>query len=308
MLTLDSTASSLTSSFSCEGLSTPPSVMVPDEELDAPMPTHRPSAGSRLLRQFKRIDLLKLPSSERRRIEREEREKSWHSVVEAQLSPSHADLVAEILDDPLMAVGRRPVGGGGKKSPGARLLATIHAAVKDKRRATTTYLTKPAVAGACSIKPKTPPAWRRSARSPRFLQQAFAQREAAKATEAAKKQSRWAAAIKGSMAADGGMPRSGTASVSFANDDALDALDQFMQQPARVTTSEAAGVPASPPRSDLQALCRARRRQVLIEMGCEEADLHPSLRGYAAPRREAEAVFDAHVGGDSLDLLICGRA
>ena len=78
---------------------------------------------------------------------------------------------------------------------------------------------------------------------------------------------------------------------------ANDALDQFMQ---REPQAAAQGAPTGDT-SNLQALCLAKRRAVLLEMGVDESELHPSLRGYAAPRRQldftAVDALDTFMGG-----------
>ena len=79
---------------------------------------------------------------------------------------------------------------------------------------------------------------------------------------------------------------------------ANDALDQFMQREPRAT-AQGSTPPATT--SNLQALCLAKRRAVLLEMGVDESELHPSLRGYAAPRRQVD--FTAV---DALDTFMGG--
>ena len=267
-----------------------PPVFVPDD-----IYTYSFRHSTHLIRQFEHIDKLRSSPTTRLLQQHLERKSHWHSLVakSAAISPSHAGLVSDLLDDPIMAANLRKsprLLGGGKKSPGARLMQAIAQAAAAHKRGSSSYLCKPAHAAAAAPKPKTPPVWRRSPTA--RLQRRFAEREAARATDAAQKESRWAAALRGSLAAAAGKTDE-PATVSF------DALDKFMQP--------AAPAPDAPPRSDLSAMCRARRREVLLEMGMDEADLHPGLRGYAVPRM-CGAAEEGGVAVDSLDLLMCGRA
>ena len=299
-------------------------VFVPDDfdgcrgEGSSAPPVRKGRRPSALLRQFSRIDAFMSPD----RLKHEAEAAKWHNAVstkiaETQISPTR---LHEILDDPLMAqdVGRHaprrsPATKLGLKSPGARLKAAIAAAVRSDQRSKRTYLVKaepPPARGRASAatKLKTPPVWRRS---PRALAQILTERN--RAAEAAPKPSRWASAVRQSVGATDHSPAQAKASprhmkraVSWAAlapaASEVDALDQFMQRPGGGSLETLAPAVAPPKASDLAALCRARRREVLLEMGMEETELHPSLRGYA-PRREAQSAAVA-VGGDALDAFM----
>lgn len=261
--------------------SVPPEVLVPDDEDDIPkpaLPTKQLSACSRLLRHFDKIDGFK--SSPAREDPRDPRDKIRSAIAvqiaRSQLTPSKHSSIIDLLEDPLMevGVGRRLLRGA--KSPALRLKAAINRVRQDRKRASTYLVKKPSSSCAPSAA-KSPPLWRRT---PRMLKKQIAECEAED-----RRARSWAAA--------------------------KDALDEFMQRPAVPTAHAADGdSPASaaappPPRSsDLQALCRVRRRDVLLEMGVQEAALPPILRGYAAPRC-ADVAGD---GIDALDVFLCGRA
>lgn len=296
------TTSSDTSSVASSPPFTPPPVFVPDDE-EPTEPLTKPRRRSRLLQQFTRIDTFKSPA----RLKHEADAERWQCVISEQVG-NDPTAINQILDDPLMAVGvgkRRSPAAQKKQSPGARLRAVITMAARDQKRATTTYLVKPAPPNS-KKKLATPPKprWRRS---PRILKQLLASREA----EAAQRTERWTAAVQHNLRASNQAPaatKDAFAGVLRAGESPRtqkriswsdDALDEFMQR--RPADAPAA---AAPPTSDLGALCRARRRAVLLEMGVPEHELHPSLRGYSAPRdAEGGAAPEA---GDALDALLRG--
>ena len=71
-----------------------------------------------------------------------------------------------------------------------------------------------------------------------------------------------------------------------------------------VDAAKGGALPGAPAVSNLQQLCLARRRAVLLEMGVDETAMHPSLRGGGGARREGH-----HAAcGDALDALMQGRA
>ena len=308
-----SNASTFTS-YSSSPPGTPPDVFVPDDfKDDAAPPRRKSSPSSGILAMFSRIDSLMSPA----RLKHEAAVAKWHKGVKAKMTQAQASptltTLHDILDDePLLehdvgkhAPRRSPATKMGKKSPGARLASAIAAAVRSEQRSKNSYLVKPEPtlpSGRCAAatKAKTPPKWRRS---PRILKQLLGERE--RGTELAHKNSRWAAAVGHSLATRKESPGTSKRSVSWAAVGAAardaardaDALDEFMQRPASEPRAVAAAV--APQRSDLQALCRAKRREVLLEMGVSAEDLHPTLRGYA-PRPQVPAA----ASGDALSAFM----
>ena len=279
MMTLSDTASSTSRS------STPPPapVIVPDDEIVvASHGRGRPRRISRLLQQFSRIDALKSPA----RVKHEARAQRWRSVVASATQRSPSDpIIHDILDEqPLLSagVGRHKSPAVCKVSPGARFVKAIALARSDKGRASS-YL-RPLNAQAKVPSPPKP-MWRRSPRS-------------------MEKNTRWTRQNLSSIAKSAmAMNVSPRKRVSFQQptqptQQANDALDQFMQREPRAT-AQGSTPPATT--SNLQALCLAKRRAVLLEMGVDESELHPSLRGYAAPRRQldftAVDALDTFMGG-----------
>jgi len=281
---------------------------VPEDLASGEESTRRRRRTSRLLEHFRTVDQLNKSSPE------PDRTAAWHAVVAAQVANSQLSspcgLTNAILEDPLMHVGvgnvRRE-----KKSPIARFRAAVGMA-RDCKRASS-YLAKAAPLAPKAASPLKA-AWRRS---PKLLKAKRAEREAAREREVAEKEARWTAAVRTNIvslarsvlspvvsalspstsAGDAHKERIDWAGLAAQGDDAL---DEFMQLPA--ARAEVPSVERAPPqRSDLQAMCMARRRQVMLEMGVGSEELHPTLRGYSAPRTDVAAP-DAVV--DSLDAFM----
>ena len=305
----NSTLSSFTSSSSSLPGS-PPDIFVPDDFKDdsAAPPRHSRRSPSGVFSMFSRIDSLMSPA----RLKHEAAVVKWHKGVKAKMTQAQASptlsTLHDILDEPLLEhdVGKHkprlsPATKMGKKSPAARLASAIAAAMRSEQRSKQSYLVKPAPTlpsgRAAAIKAKTPPKWRRS---PKLLKQLLGERE--RGAELAHTNSRWIAAVGQPLApkreSPGGKRTISWAAVGGAAALRADALDEFMQRPASEARAIAPAV--APPRSDLQALCRAKRREVLLEMGVSAEDLHPTLRGYA-PRPE---VVPAAASGDALDAFM----
>lgn len=288
-----SDASTLTmSSFSSlPSTPPPPVVMVPDDEPD--------SSQRRLLKQFEKIDDWR-PECRAAKKHEETGAKLkrffQNAMAQSHLSPPcNNPRINDVLDCPLMgvALGKkspRPTCFTPKKSPGARIRAAIALAVSSEQKHRT-YLVKPPSKSKQTKTPPKKPLWRRS---PRMLQQVLAQhKEAGK--EAELRSARWAAAVQSNLEARtarpsaNASPRKDKRNVSWAAPGAQgreqgDALDQFMQLPAMA--------PKEPRASNLAELCRARRREVLLEMAVDADELPAALRGYA-PRGQPADSLDA---------------
>lgn len=267
---------------------------MPDDFEEEPLPAHGRRAAHKLLGQFRRVESLMSPD----RIKHEDAAAKWQGAIASKafdgLSPDRAqDVVGQVLEEPLMHVDvgkhasrRSPATKQGKKSPGARLVAALTLARKDERRRTSSYLVKPDPPAA--LKPKTPPRWR-VVRSPPVLKRLLLQQNRAGHEEQRQ----------------GNAPGCGEKRVSWmsAARKANDSLDEFMQLPAPPLPPP--GNPAPPAVSNIQDLCLARRRAVMLEMGVDADSLHPTLRGYARPSEAAAAATAAPRGaGDALDAFL----